>query len=363
VEKLAKSDRRCAATADQWDADDHLLNTPGGVVDLSSGGLQAAHPKFYMSKSTAIGPEGEAPRWREFLAEVTDGNVEYQEFLQRVIGYAASGFTHEHAMFFLYGQGGNGKGIFLNTIQAVMGDYAKVASMETFTDSKFERHSTDLAMLQGARMVFAQETESGRAWAESRIKSLTGGDPITARYMRQDFFTYIPKLKLLISGNHMPKLKNADEAMRRRLYLLPFTCTFKGKDRDPHLADKLVSEYGGILQWIIDGAIAYQQEGLSPPWVVRETTDAYFESEDFFKHWLAECCERAPDAFENPTKLFESFKTYTEDMNEYTGTEREFRQRLEKAGFKYGNSRGKGGRYWKGVKLTTSAGNPAGSNL
>ena len=363
VEKLAKSDRRCAATADQWDADDHLLNTPGGVVDLSSGGLQAAHPKFYMSKSTAIGPQGDAPRWREFLAEVTDGNVEYQEFLQRVIGYAASGFTHEHAMFFLYGQGGNGKGIFLNTIQAVMGDYATVASMETFTDSKNDRHPTDMAMLQGARMVFAQETESGRAWAESKIKSLTGGDPVTARFMRQDFFTYLPKFKLLISGNHMPKLKNVDEAMRRRLYLVPFICTFKGKDRDPHLAETLKHEYEGILQWIVDGAMAYEEKGLSPPLVVQEATSAYFESEDLFQQWLASCCDLDANAHGNPTQLFNSFKCYTEDMNEFTGTDREFRERLEKAGFKSGNSRGKGGRHWKGVRLKTSAGNPAGSNL
>ena len=110
-----------------------------------------------------------------------------------------------------------------------MGDYAKTAPMETFTDSKNDRHPTDMAMLQGARMVFAQETESGKNWGESRLKSLTGGDSITARFMRQDFFTFVPKFKLLISGNHMPKFKNVDEAMRRRLYLLPFTQTFKVK--------------------------------------------------------------------------------------------------------------------------------------
>jgi putative DNA primase/helicase len=363
VEKLAKSDRRHAATVEQWDADDHLLNTPGGIIDLNNGALQVAEPELYMSKSTSVGPEGEAPRWQEFLAEVTGGDIEYQVFLQRVIGYAASGFTHEHAMFFLYGEGGNGKGIFLNTIQAVMGDYGKVASMEAFTESKFDRHPTDMAMLHGARMVFAQETESGRAWAESRIKSLTGGDPITARYMRQDFFTYIPKFKLLISGNHMPKLRNVDEAMRRRLYLLPFTRTFKGKDRDPHLADKLLPEYGGILQWIVDGAVAYQQDGLNPPGVVIAATTKYFESEDFFQQWLADCCDIDPNAFESPGPLFKSFKAYAEAANDIIGTETEFRQRLDKAGFERGNSRAKGGRFWQGVRLKTPVGKPAGSDL
>lgn len=151
-------------------------------------------------------------------------------------------------MFFLYGAGGNGIGIFLNTIAAIMGDYSNTAPMQTFTDSKSGRHPTDMAMLQGARMVFAQETESGRALAESKFKSLTGGDPISARFMRQDSFEFIPKFKLLVSGNHMPKLKNVDEAMRRRLYLLPFTQTFRGRERDPHLAETLTHEYAGYTR-------------------------------------------------------------------------------------------------------------------
>ena len=254
-----------------------------------------------------------------------------------MIGYCAGGSTHEHAMFFLYGAGGNGKGIFLNTLQAVMGDYAKTAPMETFTDSKNDRHPTDMAMLQGARMVFAQETESGKNWGESRLKSLTGGDSITARFMRQDFFTFVPKFKLLISGNHMPKLKNVDEAMRRRLYLLPFTQTFKGKDRDPHLAETLTHEYEGILRWIVEGAAAYENEGLKPPVIVQEATNTYFESEDYFNDWVKACCELEANAYENPTNLFNSFKTFAEEINEPTGTNREFRYRLEKAGFTRGS--------------------------
>ena len=351
VERLVKSDRRYAATADQWDCDDHLLNTPDGTIDLGDGSLAIHNPQNYISKITTVAAGGEAPRWEQFLSEVTAGDAEYQSFLQRVAGYAASGFTHEHALFFLFGPGGNGKGLFLNTIQAILGNYSKVASMETFTESKLVYHPTDLAMLQGARMVFAQETESGRAWAESKIKSLTGGDPVTARFMRQDFFSFIPKFKLLISGNHLPKLKNVDEAMRRRLHLLPFTQVFKGKDRDPHLAEKLTSEHAGILQWIVDGAVAYQRDGLSPPPVVREASDAYFESEDLFKRWLNECCEQSAVLFAAPMKLFNSFKDFAEASNEVAGSYAEFRQRLESAGFTSGNSKAKNGRYWQGLSL------------
>ena len=254
-------------------------------------------------------------------------------------------------MFFLYGAGGNGKGIFLNTIAAIMGDYSKTAPMETFTVSQSDRHPTDMAMLQGARMVFAQETESGRAWAESKIKSLTGGDPISARYMRQDFFTFTPKFKLLISGNHMPKLQNVDEAMRRRLYLLPFTQTFRGKDRDPHLADTLTHEYGGILRWIVEGAIAYENQGLAPPPIVQDATRIYFEEEDVFHQWLSECCVQEVDAYTKPTELFASYKNFTDMMNEPAESERVLTKRLKDAGFTRGNSTAKGGRFWRGVKL------------
>ncbi len=351
IEKLARAARRYAATVDQWDAQDELLNTPGGPVSLQSGLMQDPDPSLYMSKSTLVAPKGRAPRWQTFLDEVTGGDVDYQLFLQRVIGYCAGGSTHEHAMFFLYGAGGNGKGIFLNTLQAVMGEYAKTAPMETFTDSKNDRHPTDMAMLQGARMVFAQETESGRAWAESKIKSLTGGDPISARFMRQDFFTFTPKFKLLISGNHMPQLKNVDEAMRRRLYLLPFTQTFKGKNRDPHLAETLKHEFEGILQWVVNGAMAYEDQGLAPPAVVREATRVYFEEEDIFELWLSECCLRDVNAHANPTDLFNSYRCFTELMKEPTESDRAFRQRLKQIGFTRGSSSAKGGRYWQGLKL------------
>ena len=351
IEKLAQADRRYAATVDQWDAQDELLNTPNGPVSLQSGLMQDPDPSLYMSKSTLVAPKGRAPRWQTFLDEVTGGDVDYQLFLQRVIGYCAGGSTHEHAMFFLYGAGGNGKGIFLNTLQAVMGDYAKTAPMETFTDSKNDRHPTDMAMLQGARMVFAQETESGKNWGESRLKSLTGGDSITARFMRQDFFTFVPKFKLLISGNHMPKLKNVDEAMRRRLYLLPFSQTFKGKERDPHLADTLTHEYCGILRWIVEGAIAYENQGLVPPPIVQDATRIYFEEEDVFHQWLSECCVQEVDAYTKPTELFASYKNFTDMMNEPAVSERVLTKRLKDAGFTRGNSTAKGGRFWGGVKL------------
>jgi putative DNA primase/helicase len=231
IEKLARADRRHAATVDQWDGDPWLLNTPGGIVDLCTGDTLPHDPERYMTKITAVAPGGDCPLWRKFLNEITGGNTQLQGFLQRVAGYALTGSIREHALFFFYGTGGNGKGVFLNTLTAILAGYAAVAPMETFVVTQGERHPTDLAGLRGARLVTAQETERGRRWAESKIKALTGGDPITARFMRQDFFTYSPAFKLVIAGNHKPALSGVDEAIRRRFHLVPFTVTIAKPDK------------------------------------------------------------------------------------------------------------------------------------
>ena len=225
VERLARSDRRMAATVEQWDSDPFLLNTPHGVLDLRTGASRSAQPEDYMTKITNTSPGGECPLFRQFLSRITDGNVELQSFIARMFGYAATGDTKEHALFFLYGTGANGKSVLLNTISSVLGAYAQTAPIETFTASQFERHPTEIAGLRGARLVTAVETEEGRRWAESRIKALTGGDKVSARFMKQDFFEFLPQFKLIIAGNHKPGLRSVDEAIRRRFHLIPFNVT------------------------------------------------------------------------------------------------------------------------------------------
>ena len=206
---LARADARHATAPEDWDADAWTLNTPAGLVDLRSGRIHPHDRDALCSKITAVAPSyTRCPRWQRFLDEITAGDAELQAFLGRVAGYVLTGSTREHALFFLYGTGANGKGTFLNTLTGILGDYARIAGMDTFTETSSDRHPTELAMLRGARLVTAQETDEGRRWAESRIKALTGGDPITARFMRQDFFTYTPQFKLLIAGNHKPGLRN-----------------------------------------------------------------------------------------------------------------------------------------------------------
>src|SRR5205807_1758534 len=178
----------------------------------------------------------------KFLDRVTGGNSELIAYLARVAGYSLTGSTQEHAMFFLYGVGANGKTTFINAITACLGDYHRTAPIETFTMSPVDRHPTDLAGLRGARLVTAVETEEGRRWAESRIKFLTGGDKVPARFMRQDFFEYVPQFKLMVAGNHKPSLRSVDEAMRRRVNMIPFAVIIPPAERDPELPEKLKRE-------------------------------------------------------------------------------------------------------------------------
>jgi putative DNA primase/helicase len=354
VERLAQSDRRLAATVDQWDADPWSLNTPDGVIDLKSGERRDHSPTDYLTKITGVAPDSSCPitTWLAFLTRVTDGNTELIGYLQRVVGYSLTGSTKEHALFFLYGLGANGKTTFLNAIMACTGDYHRSAPIETFTASNQDRHPTDLAGLRGARLVTAIETEEGRRWAESRIKALTGGDKISARFMRQDFFEYTPQFKLIIAGNHKPGLRSVDEAIRRRFNLIPFTVTIPPEERDENLPDKLKAELPGILAWIVEGCVDWQQRGLAAPAVVAEATAAYLESEDALAAWMDECAERDPNAWEKSSTLFVSWNEWATKSGEYVGSEKSFRGKLENHNVT--PARNKKARGFRGLKLVTA---------
>ncbi len=192
---------------------------------------------------------------------------------------------------FAYGTGGNGKSTFINTVRKILGDYATVTDVGTFIASSTERHPTDVAKLHGYRLATGQETQKGRRWDEAKIKSMTGGDKMTARFMRQDFFDFEPKFKLWISGNYKPILTNVDEAMRRRMLLVPFIVQIAVEERDLNLIEKLEAEWPAILRWMLDGCLEWQAIGLTPPAMVTDATDAYFEDQDLIRQWLEECTE------------------------------------------------------------------------
>ena len=240
-------------------------------------------PEHYVTRATTVDadPNADCPLWKKFLLRIMGGDQDMVDYLQRVCGYCLTGSTEEHAMFFGWGTGANGKSTFSDVLIGIFGTgssgYAAVAPISTFLASNTEQHPTDLAMLQGVRLVIAQETEQGRSWATSKLKMMTGGDRITARFMRQDFFTYVPRFKIMILGNHKPMLGNVDEAIRRRLHLIPFTVTIPENERDPMLGEKLKAEGPAILWWMMQGCEQWDEEkGLGPPAKVPRRDDAVF---------------------------------------------------------------------------------------
>ena len=360
VINLARSDRRLAATVEQWNTDLWVINTPGGVIDLRTGKMHPHCTTDYITKITAVTPDYNCPTplWLAFLKIVTGGDTELIAFLQRMSGYALTGSTEEHALFFHHGIGANGNTTFIKTISGIVGDYHKTAPIETFIASHTEHHPTDLAGLHGARLVTSIETEEGRRWAESKIKTLTGGDEISARFMRQDFFEYTPHFKLVIAGNHKPSLRSVDEAIRRRLHLIPWNVVIPSDERDKKLGEKLCTEWPGILVWMIEGCLQWQQIGLAPPEAVTKATDAYMEAEDALTAFIDEQCIRDPNAWERTTTLYAGWKAWAEKSGEFVGSMKRFLQTLETRGTSYGVTyeRSKTGRGFRGLRLVGDAG-------
>ncbi len=332
VERFAQSDPALAVTSAIWDRDPFLLGTPGGTVDLRTGELREPASDDHITKLTAVAPAlmPECPMWLAFLEQATNGDNGLIRFLRQWCGYCLTGDTREHALLFGYGSGGNGKGVFLNTVSRIMGEYARNAAMDTFTASATDKHPTDLAMLRGARLVTASETEEGRAWAEARIKALTGGDTITARFMRQDFFEYVPHFKLTIIGNHKPVLKNVDDAARRRFNVVPFV--HKPAKPDLQLEHKLKAEWPAILRWMIEGCLDWQMHGLVRPDVVKNATADYFSEQDTVNQWVTEFCTVGVTESDTLDSLFKSWTAYAMANGEKPGASKWFSQTLSRLG-------------------------------
>lgn len=356
IESLARKNIAHLTAGNAFDADDWLLNTPGGILDLRTGEVMSHDPKYMMTKMTAVAPDFEMPTplWDKFLADATENDPVLVEFLRRLAGYCLTGSTKEEIIVFIYGPEGTGKTTFMETIAKALGDYATVAVIESLTQCKntmSDRHSTDIAKLQGARLARAAETEEGRYWSAAKIKELTGGDTTTARFMRQDNVDFVPKCKIVIHGNHKPKLRNP-EGIRRRLILVDFRYQIPEAMKNSDLKEDLKAEAPGILAWCIRGCLEWQRGGLNPPENMLNSTRAYFEEQDNIHRWLDECCELTgnPNDKVKSTALYESYKKWCGENGEEWTTPHQFSPRLESLGVqKVGKSRNA---MFKGIKLS-----------
>ena len=353
AEKIAGADPTLVVTFDDWNQNPMLLGTPGGAVDLQTGELRTADQKDMITKLTAVAPAEQGsncPLWMKFLSEAARGDAEVIRFLQQWFGCCLTANTDEQAIVFVWGNGGNGKGVLLNTIASIMRDYHKTAPMDTFMASHQDRHPTDMAGLAGARLVAASETQEGRRWDTEKLKRASGQDRVPARFMHQNFFEYMPTYKLTFIGNNKPRLGNVDEAMRRRLRMVQFNN--KPKIVDKKLQAKLAAEHPAILRWIIDGCLDWQKNGLIIPKSVEDETDSYFTGQDTFKNWISDDCDLEPDnraKWEANADLFDSWCKYAKSEDAEPGTRELMGDKFHAMGLE--KLRTSSHRGWRGIQL------------
>ncbi|MCC6621991.1 MAG: DNA primase [Deltaproteobacteria bacterium] len=286
--QLAKTDPRVAVDHDAFDADPWLLNVQNGTVDLRTGRVRPHRREDLITKicPVAFDPAARCPTWERFVSQVMGDDVELVAYLQRMIGYALTGSIREHVLGFFFGGGSNGKTTFLGAIRHVLGDYAAHAARGLLIKRR-EQHPTELTDLLGRRFVTCAEIEESDSFDEALVKDLTGGEPVKARRMREDFWEFKPTHKLFIAGNHKPKVRGTDDGIWRRIRLVPFTVTIPDEQKDKGLPAKLETEAPGILAWAVRGCLEWQAQGLGDPPAVLAATAEYRKDSDTLGSFFA----------------------------------------------------------------------------
>jgi putative DNA primase/helicase len=348
---LARSEPSVAIRPEQLDADPWLLNVNNGTLDLRTGALRDHDPNDLTTKLAPVvyDPEAECPLWLSALDRIFAGRQTVIEFFQRYIGYALTGDTREHVMAIGHGRGRNGKTTLLNAVQDVLGDYAEQAPASMLLVKDVNAIPNDVARLHGVRFVVAAESAEGRRLDEALVKQLTGGDRVTARFMKAEWFTFRPTFKLWLSTNHRPEVRGTDRAIWSRIKLIPFTVTIPDEEQDKRLGDKLRAEAAGILRWAVEGCLAWQRDGLGAADEVREATEAYRADMDVLGAFLAEQCVLDVSARTTSAKLYEAYTTWAQQAGEKAVSKKLFGQQLAERDLKGG--RKSGARGWEGIRL------------
>jgi len=348
---LAKTEPDIPVNISALDADPWLLNCRNGTLDLRTGKLLPHHPGNLCTKTipVAYDPHAKCPTWKEFLRRVMAEKPELIKFLQRPIGYALTGSTGEQVLFFLYGTGANGKSTFIETCRNLLGDYAQQSEFDTFVTKKNDGPRNDIARLRGARLVAAVEAAQGRQLAENVIKQVTGGDTVTARFLYHEHFEYLPQFKLFLVANHKPVIVGTDEAIWRRIRLIPFTVTIPRDQRDKQLLEKLRAELPGILAWAVRGCLQWQADGLGEPEAVSIATADYKREMDVMADFIEERCVLGEQKTVNAGLLYLTFQEWADKNGEEVLTQKRFGTQLRERGFTADKKQGQ--RCWVGLDL------------
>jgi putative DNA primase/helicase len=297
---LAQKERGIPVHETDLDKDPFTLNCLNGMIDLRSGELLSPDPDKLCVKSTRcnFNPDAEAPMWTKFLEDTFQKDFGLLNFVQRWIGYSLTADTSAQTFAIFYGIGANGKSTLVETMRKVAGDYVRIAPPDTFIQKQAGGIPNDIAALRGSRMVLTTETEANARLAESKVKQMTGGEEISARYMRGEYFEFTPTWKIIISTNHKPRISGGDYGIWRRVALVPFRNVVAPEDQDTRLMEKLYTEAEGILNWAVRGAAMWYEDGggrvgLQVPKVIYDETQEYREDEDAIGRFLSEGCMKA----------------------------------------------------------------------
>ncbi len=364
----AESELNISILAKQLDSDKWALNCANGTVDLRSGVMHAHDRAELISKVSPIAydPEAKCPTWEKFIAEIFENDEDLIRFVQQACGYTLTGDTREQLFFILHGCGSNGKSTFITALRDIWGDYETKTSTDTLVEKNNSSNTNDLAALRGARLVCAIETSAGKRLAESLVKELTGQDAVTARFLYQEFFTFVPVFKLWLACNHVPVVQGQDYGIWRRIRLIPFNVQFQdpehptGPYKDKSLSDKLRGEYEGVLAWLVRGCLDWQKDGLSTPKAVRAATGKLQQDMDVLGGFLGECCVFDKSAQTTAKELYSAYCQWADTNGEKPLSQRWFGLRLSERG-NIESYRTMYTRFWRGITL--SLGSSLGSTL
>ena len=336
------------------DANPWLLNVENGTIDLQTGRRERHDPRDLLTKIALVKANRHAkcPEFKKFLKRITGEDSTLVKFIQKAAGYSLTGITTEQVLFFVYGKSGsNGKSTLVNLIRDMLGDYGLHTPTETLLVKQYDNAiPADLARLDGARMVTAIEANFNRHLDEAKIKSMTGGEPITARFMRQNYFQFAPTLKLWLVANDQPRVRGTDEAFWRRVRVIPLTIKIPEAERDHNLSIKLRAELPGILAWAVRGCRKWQSSDLEMPTTVERATKGWQKEMDHLKRFVAEQLDIAPGIKVGASLLFERYKQWCVQQGEQSLVVQDFKAKLQEA-HDITHTRINGRSWWRGIKL------------
>lgn len=350
--KLAESHPEISIRPEELDRDPMLAACENGVIDLSSGTFHPPNAGDLITRKlgTRYDPAACCPRWEKFLVEVTNGDGELIDFLQRCVGYSLTGSMRDQIFLFLHGTGANGKSVFVETIRTLIGSYSKRASESLFELKGMPKDSrVELAELPGIRALFVSETSQGGRLNERLIKDITGGDELRAEAKYQSGFGFNPQCKIWISGNYAPRVDGIDHGIWRRVRLVPFSVTFGEDRKEPRLLDTLKAELPGILRWAVEGARRWHSDGLIVPERVKAATAAYREDQDALADFVACHLQKSPEGLADKSDVYSRYQEWCSATGiNHPLSSKQFARQLKARGFTDGESRG---HYWRGVRL------------